>query len=472
MADESIKGRGFSMRTNGGRFNAVDAIKAVVGVLCLVLSIRPAQAVPDYLLSEQPSSGSLFDIRGSFDSFRLGNGYGSGWENPLLSPDELEGVLADAFPSMNEFFRDATLVIRPRSYYRYSRRPNGRKLESLALGGALEIRSGWWNEMVRIGFTGDTSQKLYGPSGRGGTGLLTNDQGGISVLSEAWAEIRMAGVTSQIGRSSVDLPYLNRRDVRMIPQTFELASMIYQVRENLSFGLGYVSRIKPYDSDDFVSMSRAAGVLTEGNRGVGTVGLEWSGPSGVSLGVFNHYGWDTFNTAYAELQWGCEGESLPVDWSFGLQFTDQRSVGEEWVGQFHNQHYGARIAGRYKWVTGTLAMTYTGDDAGIRHPWGGSPSYASSMISDFDRAGEIAGRLMMQTDVSPLVPGLSGVLSLGYGDTSDGVVPGKQEELDFTIDYRPPLAPGLWLRIRQAWRTLAGETSTDFRVILNYERGF
>ena len=90
----------------------------------------------------------------------------------------------------------------------------------------------------------------------------------------------------------------------------------------------------------------------------------------------------------------------------------------------------------------------------------------------FDRAGEIAGRLMIQTDVSPVIPGLSGVLSLGHGDTSDGFTPGKQQELDITIDYRPPAVEGYWFRIRQAWRTLAGETTTDFRVILNYERGF
>lgn len=429
-------------------------------------------AVPDYLLSEQPSSGSLFDIRSSFDSFREGVGYGGGWESPLLAPDEIEGILADRFPSMDSFFRDATLVVRPRSYYRYVRLPGGRKLESFALGGAVEVRSGWLNEFLQIGITGETSQKLYGPEDRGGTGLLTLGQGGITVLSEAWVNLRYRDVTTQIGRSSVDVPYINRNDSRMIPQTFELISMTYQPNEDFSVGFGHVFRVKRRDSDEFIAMSRAAGAFDRPERGVSSVGLEWSGFEGWEFAVFNHHGWDTFNTAYAELQWGCDGEYLPVSWNFGLQFTDQRSVGEAWLGDFNTRHVGARAALRYKRFTATLIGTLTGSGAGLRNPWGGSPSYASSMIADFDRSGEAAVRLALQADASPLVQGLSGVVSLGHGDTSDGPNSGEQQEIDLTVDYRPPVLEGLWFRVRHAWRTLDGETTTDFRLILNYERLF
>jgi hypothetical protein len=125
----------------------------------------------------------------------------------------------------------------------------------------------------------------------------------------------------------------------------------------------------------------------------------------------------------------------------------------------------------------TLAYTRTGDSNGIRNPWGGSPSYASLILKDFDRAGEKAWRLGLSYDFAGIgLKGMSGFMNYARGDTDDrgeNASP-DQEELDFTIDLRPPegMLRGLWLRARAAFVDEKGpdtQNLTDYRIILNYE---
>ena len=72
--------------------------------------------------------------------------------------------------------------------------------------------------------------------------------------------------------------------------------------------------------------------------------------------------------------------------------------------------------------------------------------------------------------------GLSGFINYGSGDTPDSGrnASNDQEELDFTIDFKPPegFLQGFWLRARAAFVDQQGPGArdlADYRLILNYE---
>ena len=162
----------------------------------------------------------------------------------------------------------------------------------------------------------------------------------------------------------------------------------------------------------------------------------------------------------------------------GVQFTDQRSVGDELLGRFDTQHYGAKISLGYEGLIASTSLTYTANGASIRKPWGFSPSYNSIMISDFDRAGELSYRLSLSQDFSELgFDGfaVSAIYAIGDTSKSNATFTGKQREVDLNIDYRPPVKTlkNLWLRLRYGQLDRDNATNIkDVRFIVNYSSEF
>jgi len=198
------------------------------------------------------------------------------------------------------------------------------------------------------------------------------------------------------------------------------------------------------------------------------------------VGLVGQYGWDMFHSTYLEAE---HYREITDDLSLktGLQFTDQRSVGDELLGRFDAQHFGCKLSLGYQSLILTSAFTWTSGDHGIRKPWGGSPSYNSVMISDFDRPGEQAFRTGISCDFSKL--GLKGVAvsaSWLYGNTPDSGSDASpdQQESDVNLDYRPTFTglDNFWLRLRYASNdrdaALDGLDRQDLRLILNYSLSF
>ena len=97
------------------------------------------------------------------------------------------------------------------------------------------------------------------------------------------------------------------------------------------------------------------------------------------------------------------------------------------------------------------------------------------MISDFARSGERALRLGASLDLTPFgAEGLGLAATWVTGDTPDAGRDASpdQQELNFTVDYQPPVThlERFWLRLRYAKndRDAGGTDIRDFRVILNY----
>ena len=426
-------------------------------------------AAPNNIDARTPSDTPLKEVPGPTTDLGV-------LESGLKERRELYPGIDPIFPELRDdiafptspFFDDAVLSLEPRFFSFYRDNRDGSISQTTALGGTLGLESGWWRDALQLGVTAFGSQKLYGPSDRDGIGLLRPGQSSYIVLGEAYANFRFRKSSASLGWKELTLPYLNGHDIRMTPNSFEYVGLKSTEMAGFQFAAGHVNRIRPRTDGSFKYMSEQAGA--EGSKkGVSVIGARWDITDDFHVAAVDLYGWDTFNTFYAELEWLRELESGST-LRFGLQFTDQRHVGDALVGNSESQIGGVKAA----WAQGPLtlsgAFTWASDDDAILKPWGGSPSYNSIMIGDFDRAGERAVQVGATFDFSSLcLEGLSANTRYAYGTVS-GSEP-DQKEFNFTVDYRVPgdFLEDLWIRARYARNSLGSSGSiTDYRLEMNY----
>ena len=376
------------------------------------------------------------------------------------------------------FWRDTRLGLYPRVYYFDRQRDNAQDSEALAYGGRLAYNSGWWRDRIRLNASVFTTQRAYGPDDKGGTLLLKPGQKGFFVLGKANIELKLReDIRAKLFRQSFNLPYLNRNDSRMVPNTFEAYTLIKRPVNHWALAFSQVRKMKRRESDEFVSMSEAAG-FEDTDEELTMGGIRYDFSDDFNIGAITQYAWEFMNTFYSEANgvW-----RLDDDWALrlGAQYTDQQSVGDEIGGEFDTCVYGGRIATSYRNATLTLAFSSTDDDARIRNPFGGYPGYLSLMIESFNRADEDAWLVGASYDFSRVgAPGLSSFINYAEGNTPDSGANASpdQRELDITVDYRFQSAAlsGLWLRARAAFvdedDDVAGASDVDdIRIILNYD---
>jgi len=451
---------------------------AFLFIFILPLPLRAA-AVSDYVKVQYPID---VDLKGEHSATESIGAIPESLVNqyeplPFLPGHVLPKWRKQYWPTTHQpFIDDVEFAIHPRFYYFHRDIYRGGVQESAAVGGSLGAETGWWNDTVRFGLTAYTSQKLYGPSDRDGVGLLAPGQQGYTVLGEAYVDVKHGKSLLRAGRSRLDLPFINAWDFRMTPYTFELIGVRVQEIEHLKIGAGHVFNIKTTTSTDFESMSEVAGV--DGvDRGVSVISLRYDFTDDDFIALSNQYGWDMFNTLYVE------GEHLfefSDRWKarIGAQFIDQRSVGSDLLGDFKTQSAGVKASLQYCNLIASLSYTWTSSGGEIRRPWGGTPAYNSSIIEDFDRAGEQSFRIGATYDFS--AHGLDGVsMDAGWitGDTPDSGSHASpdQTEFDCTMNYRPPVAMfgGMWFRVRYANSSMDDDSRIeDFRAELNYSYTF
>jgi hypothetical protein len=390
---------------------------------------------------------------------------------PSVFP-RLRKRLDDAAP----FWRDTQLNLHPRVYYFDRSRENADNSEALAYGGWLDWNSGLWRDRLKLNATLFTTQRAYGPNDKDGTLLLKEGQNGFTVLGEANVELKFReDISAKLYRQSFNLPYLNRNDSRMVPNTFEAYTLVKRPVHNWPFLLSHVRQMKRRERGDFISMSEAAGFEgTDEPLTMGAVSYDFT--DDINLGATSQYAWEFMNTFYTELNglWRFEG-----GWALRLggQYTDQRSVGDEIGGNFDTRVYGGKVAASRRGATLTLAFSSTEDGAGIRNPYGGYPGYLLLMIESFNRANEDAWLVGASYDFAEIgLPGLSSFVNYARGDTPDSGSSASpdQRELDITVDYRFQYRAleGLWLRARAAFVDQDNDVNgagdmEDIRVILN-----
>ncbi len=443
---------------------------ATVCVILLLLCASPSSRAGESSQGEEPAPASVKGLRGPF-----ARALRERIEEETLFPN-LKEWLEEQAP----FLRDSHATLKSRTYYFDRDRADGTRSEAWAIGGAIDYATGWYRDMFSLGLGYYQSEKLVGDADRDGTLLLAPGQEGLAVLGKAYAAFRSHGHQAILYRQELDVPYVNRQDNRMLPNTFEAYKLDGRFSDvpqagTVRYIAAYVDEMKRRNDDTFISMSEVAGV-DDHDRGLVMTGFAVQPNPDSTLGVVNHFVDNTLNISYAEIDVH-HRITEEVELRYQGQYTHQQSVGDDLLTgeDFETQVWSGRLATSYKgWVL-KAAFSTTDDEQKIRSPFGSYPGYISLMQQDFNRAGEDAWLVGASYDLGQL--GLTGVsVFANYAEGHDALdvdsgssLPDEQE-FDITADYRVPEGRfgGLWLRAR--WSTLdrAGNTD-DFRVIVNYE---
>ena len=377
------------------------------------------------------------------------------------------------------FIRDSNVSGQVRSYYFNRDKYEPSRSEAWALGGSLGIQSGYLGNLLRFGAVAYTSQPLYAPDDRDGTGLLKPGQEGYAVLGQIYGEVKFTErIFGAFGRKEYDTPYLNRNDTRMTPNTFEGVTVYGKAGGTEGapawrFGGGYISKIKEKNSDEFKWMSTVAGAPVE--RGVHIAGANVDTKE-FSLGAIDYYSDDVINIFYTE---GAFSPALGAGLKLKLaaQFTDQRGTGDELLtgSAFSTRQWGIKADMSIAGAVFTLAYTDTAKGDNIRSPWSGHPGYTSVQVKDFNRAGESAMLVKAAYDFGR--HGMEGLSAYALWVHGAGVAAPayNEDEVDLNVQWKAPKASalrGTSVRVRYAHIDQRGggdPTINDFRIIVNYD---
>ena len=383
------------------------------------------------------------------------------------------------------FFRDTKLDLNIRTYYLTRDKFDSSDIEAWTIGGSLSYTSGWFLNHFGVGAAVYTSQPIDAPDERDGTLLLQPGQEGYTVLGQLYGKVKIIeGNFITLYRSEYNTPYMNKNDSRMTPNTFEGYTFTGAAGgENgvpkFNYGFGYIDKIKPRNSDEFISMSEAVSSSIGVERGVYLGGLNVSA-AGFSIGAIEYYSEDIINIAYAEAKY-TKSLTENLGLSLAAQYTDQRSTGDNLLkgNSFNVNQVGLKGEMSYAGAIMTLAYTTASKGTDLQAPWSSYPGYTSVQVQDFNRAAEDAFMIKGSYDFSKL--GIDGVTAYAlwvhgwsaiHPVTKADVY--NQDEYDFDLQWRPKngIVKGLWFRIRYAHidqRDVGDSTMDDFRIIVNYD---
>jgi len=379
------------------------------------------------------------------------------------------------------FFRDTTLDLHPRTYYFVRDNFDGSKNQAWAGGGWLAYHSGLFANTFHIGATLFTSQPIVAPDDQGGTLLLTSEQDPINTLGVAYLGAKFWGQDLIGGRQMIDTPLINRRDNRMIPLTFEGATIRSDTGKDARFEYmgGYLQRFKPRDSNDFDNISQGFGV-DEVARGTPFAWFRFRPDDRFTFVGENYWVEDIINTGYVEASYKFPRRAVGPQFELAANLITQNSVGSDLLtgSSFFTYQGSTRLTIDF----GDLALMFiastTGNENAINFPLGTKPNYTDLQQLSFDRAGEEAAGLGATLKLDKL--GLKDVLAAAYFvwgwdaiNPSTHVSLPNEQELDLSLRWQPSddrlKGLSVWARYGDVFSTgSARDTQPEFRFIVDY----
>jgi hypothetical protein len=225
--------------------------------------------------------------------------------------------------SKSPFLRDGHLQFNFRTMDFQTRFADLNDVKAWAAPGEVAFRSGQWRDFLSIGASVYGSYELSGNDLAGASGMLQLNGDNISTLGQAYLELSWKGLAGRFYRQTIDLPYLNKNDSRMIPNTFE-AYGIGRQGTSLDFQVGYVDKIKRRNSEDFISMGEVLGIENN-SSGTSVLGAIWRPPeTGFDWGAVVQSTPNLFRLFYTEANWKTTISGLGLLAS--AQYTDRKST--------------------------------------------------------------------------------------------------------------------------------------------------
>src|SRR5439155_9437222 len=160
-------------------------------------------------------------------------------DSALTSVEQGQTPLDEAFEfrqwrleKRRQALKDTKFEFNLRTFYFDRSDFSGAEKQAWAIGGWVGIKTGYFLDYIAFGATLYTSNPIYAPDDRDGTGLLAPGQNGYTILGEFYAEIRIIdNLTISVGAKGYDTPFIGRNDTRMTPNTFE--AIVLQGRTEL-----------------------------------------------------------------------------------------------------------------------------------------------------------------------------------------------------------------------------------------------
>ncbi len=407
----------------------------------------------------------------------------------LLLPGVLcLGICTPLLAEESGFFKDATATLQARNYYfsrDYSdiRGTEPSRAQEWAQGFILNLKSGYTPGTIGVGVDaiGTLGLKLDSGKGRVNTGLLPVQEDGdaaddYSRLGVA-LKLRAAKTELRVGELQPNLPVLTFSDIRLLPPSYQGASLVSNDIDGLTLQGGRLrsTSLRNESGDD--KLQAMLGHVPK---------------RAVSSDAFNYAGADyAFNSKrttasawYAQLEdiyqqrfYGLKHTQPVGNWVLGanLGYFDAREDGRKLLGRIDNQAFFSLLSakrGGHTFYVGYQGMY--GDSAFPRVFANITPLGNEVPTYEFAYTDERSWQARYDYDFAALgVPGLTTTLRYISGDNVDTGkgYEGKDRERDLDIGYvvQSGTLSGLGIRVRNVMARSNYRTDIDEnRLILSY----
>src|SRR6266436_4983470 len=358
------------------------------------------------------------------------------------------------------FFRDSFLQFVARTFDFTRDNFNGSKSQAWAAGGWLAFRSGLIGDVFGVHAAAYPSQPIFAPFDEGGTKLLAPVQNSIGVLGQIYGRMQIGDQEIRGGRQLVDTPLINPQDNRMVPNTFEAATLVSlpDRDRNYDYSVGYLWNMKQRDWNTFISMSDVVTGNNVVNQGAAFGMVRYRPVAGLSLAAMDYNVQGFLNTGFAQVEYDFRQPNWVPNWIIGANVIDQRSVGANLLTGTPFETYQASAKAQMLYAGWTLfvAGSITGRGSSLYTPFGANPNYTAMQQLLFTNANEKAFGGSIAYDFGTV--GLSG-LSAGAWYTqgwdainsSTNVGIPDRNELDLWIQYRPTEGPLKGFRLKMQY---------------------
>ena len=394
---------------------------------------------------------------------------------PKMQPVLLSLAVALGLPTLVQaggFIEDSTATLQARNYY-FSRDfsdivgPNQQsKAEEWAQGFILNVKSGYTQGPVGFGVDaiGLLGLKLDSSRDRVNTGLLpVTDEGraadDYSRLGAA-LKVRLSKTELKIGEQQLMLPVLYFGDIRLLPPTYQGASIVSNEIAGLTLQGGQLrsTSLRNEAGDEelgamlgFVPLRNGGGLITTDRFNYAGADYAFNA-NRTSVGAWYAQLEDIYNQRHFSLK-----HSEPVgDWVLGanLGYFDSAEDGKQLAGEIDNQAFYSLLSAKLGGHTFYLGYQAMFGDHGLPRVFANvSPLGNEVPTFTFDSADERSWQVRYDYDFAAMgVPGLVAGVRYLTGDNVDTGrgFEGKEWERDLDIGYvvQSSSLKGLGVKVR------------------------